>query len=301
MLFESLNDEATDAKVREILEANIKIALERQKAQEALEKDQPTVETVEAEKVGTKLRQWPEDVAAMPTELTRTSLFGLPSDRGGEKELDKTKLDSRKDIELIYSGISLSGKDETAWLACLRIGRRVHLGQRIYMHKTDLLRELDLKNTGPNWQTISKRLDRLSAATIKANFSRGNKSYSVTMGLLKWGIEHETGRMYIRLDPDGAALFENLAYQPWDVRLSLKTDVAARILTYVSGHEKGKPHSLPLSYLKSWCGYGGRADKFRVVAMAALKELETKGVLVDDASKLFLKDDSEMICWVRQK
>lgn len=300
-MFEALNDEATDAKVREILEANTKISLERQKEMKALEKEQPAAEILEVEKVGGKLRQWPEEVAAMPTELTRTSLFGLPSDRNGErKELDKTKLDSRKDIELIYSGKSLSAKDETAWLACLRIGRSVPLGQRIYMHKTDLLRELRLKNTGPNWKTLSNRLDRLSTASIKANFSRGNKSYSITMGFMKWGIEHETGKMFIRLDPDGAALFENLSYQPWDVRLSLKTDVAARVLSYVSGHEKGKPHHLPLLDLKSWCGYGGRPDKFRVVAIAALKELETKGVLMDGSSKLFRNDDNEMIGWVRQ-
>lgn len=298
-MFEALNDEAIDAKVREIFEANIKIALEREKAQEALEKEQPAVE---AEKVGTKLRQWPEDVAAMPTELTRTSLFGLPSDKpGARKSLNDVKINSRSDVEVLYTGEELSAKDETCWLACLRLGRGVPIGQRIHFNKIDLLKELDLANSGQNWKTTEARLKRMSKAHLTVNFKRGGKSYLVTTGMLKYGIENETGSMYIRLDPDGTALLENLSYQPWNVRLSLKTDVAARILTYVSGHEKGKPHSLPLSDLKSWCGYGGRADKFRVVAMAALKELETKDVLVDGASKLFRKDDIEMICWVRQE
>lgn len=298
-MFKALAQEefqAADEHIREILAANIALAAQRRKTDPVVE----IVETAAIERVGSTLRQWPEGVAAMPTELTRTSLFGLPADKpGARKMLDKVELNSRKDIKLFYTGKSLSAKDETAWLACLRLGRSVPLGQRIYMHKAELLRALELRNTGPNWKTLSDRLDRLSDAGFKVNFSRGNKTYSITMGLLKWGIENETGKMFIRLDPEGASLFENLAYQPWEVRLALKTDAAARILSYISGHEKGKPHHLPLQDLKSWCGYGGRPDKFRVIAMAALKELEGKSVLVAGSSKITHGDKGEEISWIR--
>ncbi len=254
------------------------------------------------EKVGKQMAFWPEDAAAMPTELTRVSLFGLPADKpGARKMLDDVKLDSRADIEVLYTGKQLSAKDETAWLACLRIGRGVQMGQRIYLNKADLLKELHLTNTGPNWKAVEARLLRMSKAHFTVSFKRGDKTYKMTTGMLKWGIENETGAMYIRLDPDGAALFENLSYQPWEVRLSLHSDVSARMLSYISGHERGKPHSQTLDNLKRWCGYGGRLRQFRAACTAALEELETKGVLVKGSTKIISGAKGDVACWVRER
>lgn len=284
-------------------------AVSAEQEQENKVKNSMPVETVVVEKVGSKLRQWPDEIAAMPTELTRVALFCLPTDRNGNarKMLRNVRLESRGDIEVLYTGEELSAKDETCWLACLRLGREVPMGQRIYLNLTDLLNELDLPNTGGkrgNRQTVKNRLNRLSLAHYKVKFTRKGRKYEVTTGLLKWGIEDETGKMYIRLDPEGATLFENLAYQPWEVRLALKTDASTRILSYVSGHEKGKPHSLPLRDLKIWCGYSGRLDKFRTVAMAALKEIENKGVLVEGSSKITKGnkgEEGEEVGWIREK
>ena len=257
------------------------------------------------EKVGAQMGFWPEEVAAMPTELTRVSLFGLPADKpGARKMLRAMKLDSRSDVEVLYTGEQLSAKEETTWLACFRLGRGVPMGQRIYLNLTDLLSELKLSNTGGkrgNRQAVMTRLDRLSAAHFKVHFKRGEKTYSITTGMLKRGIENETGAMYIRLDPDGAALFENLSYQPWEVRLSLHSDVSARMLSYISGHEQGKPHSQTLDNLKRWCGYGGRLRQFRAACIAALEELETKGVLVKGSTKIVSGARGDVVCWVRSR
>jgi hypothetical protein len=259
-------------------------------------------EPEEKEKVGKQMAFWPEDTAAMPTELTRVSLFGLPADkRGARKMLDDVRLDSRGDVEVFYTGKQLSAKDETCWLACLRLGRGVPMGQRIYFNKIDLLRELNLTKSGQNWKTVEARLLRMSKAHFTIKFKRNGRSYCMTTGMLKYGIEEETGAMYIRLDPEGAALFENLSYQPWDVRLSLKSDVSARLLSYISGHEQGKPHSQTLENLKRWCGYGGRLRQFRVACIAALKELETKGVLVKGSAKIVSGAKGDVVCWVREQ
>ncbi len=254
------------------------------------------------EKIGEQLTFWPEDAAAMPTELTRVSLFGLPPDkRGARKLLDDVKLDSRSDVDVLYSGKQLCAKDETAWLAVLRIGKGQPMGQRIYLNKAELLRECGLARTGQNWTTLSKRLDRLSKAHFTIKFKRNGKSYHMTTGMMKWGIEEETGLMYVRLDPDGAALFENMAYQSWDVRLSLQSDVATRLLSYISGHEQGKPHSVILKDLRLWCGYSGANHKFRTACLDAFKRLEEKGVLVKDQSKVIKGAKGDVACWVREK
>lgn len=254
------------------------------------------------EKLGNQMGFWPDAVAAMPTELTRVSLFGLPSDKpGARKLLDDTKLDSRGDIEILYSGKQLCVKDETAWLACLRLGRDLPMGQRIPLQKVDLLRECKLKNTGPNWKTFERRLDRLSKAHFTINFKRGDKTYHMTTGMLNWGIENETGSFYIRLDPDGAALFENLSYQPWQIRLSLESDVATRLLSYVSGHEQGKPHKQTLKNLKNWCGYSGELGKFSTKCFIGLSELEAKGILVKGSVNIATGLNGKIACWVREK
>ena len=253
------------------------------------------------EKVGELMPFWPEDAASIPTELTRSALFGLPArSRGKRQHLNKVTLASRADVEIIYTGDELCAKDETVWLACLRLGRGLLLGQRIYLNKAVLMREIGLKNTGPNWKTFSARLDRLSAAHFKVRFKRGDKTYSFTTGMLKWGTEEETGEMYVRLDPEGARLFDNLAYQPWEVRLSLDSDVAARLLSYVSGHTQGKPHSVLLEDLRRWCGYPGRLRQFRATCLEALHTLETKDVLIKGSAKITKGAKREIACWVRE-
>lgn len=295
-MFEALNDEATDAKVREILEANIKIALERQKAQEALEKEQPAVETVHAEKVGTKLRQWPEEVAAMPTELTRVSLFGLIR-RGRRKVMEWEKLSSRPDIEVSYFGKQLDQADADLWLACLRMGRGVPMGQRMYTTRGALLKEIGKTDGSANHKWLIESLKRMSGAAFELVTKRNGKTFRVTTGMLKFGIEETTGQMFIRLDPEGAALFENLAYIGWDQRLALETNAAKALQLYVNGHTPGTPHAVPVADLAHWMGYEGRIRQFRITLQNAMSELASKGLI--SSPSIRPGHSGDVASWVR--
>lgn len=249
----------------------------------------------DTEKVGTMLPVWPEPVGVMPTELTRTSLFGLPREKLGEALLDGVRLNSRIDAEVYYTGKRMSVRDETAWMACLRLARGVPMGERVYLNKTDLMRACGISNTGPNWNALANRLDRLAKASLTIDIKRAGKPYHMVTGLLNWGIELESGLMFIRLDPDGADLFNNLAYQPWEIRLSLRTEMAVNLLTYLSGHQQGKPHSVRLTDLKLWSGYQGRLDKFRTACSVALAELEEKGVIEKTSGRI----DGNAARWTR--
>lgn len=281
--------------------ARIKKRIE-QSAEEAPVAATPAATPDTKEQVGKNLAFWPEDAAAVPTELTRVSLFGLPSDRRGARaSLEDFKLPSRSDITVHYTGKALSAQDETAYYAALRIGRGIPMGQRIYLSKADLLRENGLARSGQNWKYLQARYERMSKSNLTIDMVRQGERIHMTTGLLKWGFQVDGTGVYIRLDPDSAPLFENLAYQPWEVRLSLKTDIAARLLTYVSGHRQGKPHWILLDSLREWLGFGGRLRDFRGPCEGALKELEEKGVLVKEKSKI---DDSAtgiMASWVRTR
>lgn len=243
---------------------------------------------------------WPDDMAAMPTEVTRTALFGLISDKMGNRTfLQNSPIASRDDIEVLYTGSQLSAKDETVWLAILRLGRGAPMGQPIAMNKADLLRECGLARTGQNWNTLENRLRRLSNAHLEIRFKRRGKTYEAHTGLMGWIVEKETGNMFIHLQPQARELFENLTYQPWNVRLGLHSDLATRLLSYVCGHVHGKPHSVLLDDLRQWCGYQGRLRQFRAGCRTALKELETAGIIVADSSTIRRGPAGDIISWVR--
>lgn len=228
-----------------------------------------------------KVLMCPYDVGIQPTEFGRSGLFKLLPKT--ERRLVKNQfVECRSDIQLFFTGEELNVQDETVWMAILRLCRGKPLGERIFFTLAQLLGELKMRDTGGKTGSRSqviKRLERLSIAHIKIELTRKDNKSVITTGLLKFGIEDETKKMYVRLDPDWAILFENLAYQNWETRLSLKSDISVRLLDYVCGHQSGKPHAQRLENLQKWLGYSGRPDKFRAAAMAGLKELEAAGVI----------------------
>jgi hypothetical protein len=228
-----------------------------------------------------KVIMHPLEVAVQPTELSRCGLIRLlPKTK---RRMVKNQLvECRSDIKLFFTGEELNVQDETVWLAVLRLCRGKPLGERIPFTFSRLLCELKMKDTGGKTgsrRQVLARLERLSIAHIKVELNRKGTKSLITTGLLKFGMEEETGKMYVRLDPDGKILFDNLAYQNWETRLSLKSDVAIRMLDYICGHQAGKPHAEKIENLRAWFGYTGRLDKFRVAALAGLKELEAAGVI----------------------
>lgn len=253
---------------------------------------------------------WPSNVVAMPTELTRTALFSIISDQNakGRNVIDDNKennllnniqLASRSDIKIFYTGEQLCVKDETVWLACLRLGRGVPLGEKIFLNMADLLYELKMSDSGENRGVLMARLLRLSKAHFTITLKRKNKKYVVTTGLIKWTTEQDTGKMFFRLDPDSSQLFENLAYQPWSERLKFKNDVAVWLLSYVTGHAQGKCHWVEIEKIKKWCGYSGRLRDFKKVCWVAMQDFEGKGLIEKDSCKIERSGGEEIISWQR--
>lgn len=283
-----------DIRLRMVTEATH--ASDNEKKQVKVEKKQVKNEQIE-KKAGKQIQIFfPEDTAAMPTELTRAALFALIR-RGRRKFIEWEKIASRADVELYYFGKQLDQADADLWLACLRIGRGVPLGQRIYTTATKLLREIGRAKSGASIRWLMESLDRLSSCSLRLVIKRNGKRISITTGMLKYGIEAESGRMYIRLDPEGATLFENLAYIGWEQRLSLSSNASKALQLYVSGHIAGKPHAVLLSDLASWMGYEGRFRQFRATLIHALDELANIGLICDYGIKEGPK--GEVACWTR--
>lgn len=224
------------------------------------------------------LALWPDEVAAMPTEITRTALFGLPR-RGRRKVHQWVVIASRTDIELKYFGEDLDQADLDVWLLVLRIARGQNIGSRIQSNMNAMLKALHRENGGSDRRWLASSLDRLSTSTFKVRFQRSGKFYEMTTGLLKWGRMENTGKMYIRIDPDDEALFKNLSYINFESRLSLPSSLAKAIHVYASGHKRGRKHAVNVANLKDWTGYGGRLVDFIRASNTALRQLEYAGIL----------------------
>ena len=224
------------------------------------------------------LTLWPNEIAAMPTEITRTSLFGLP--RRGQRKIHRWGvLASRSDISLQYFGEELDQSDLDVWLLVLRIARGQNIGARIQVNMNAMLRELRRPNGGSNRRWLISSLDRLSSAAFKVKFTRKNEHWEIVSGLLKWGYEKSTGRMFVRVDPDGEALFDNLSYLHYEKRLNLPSSMAKAIHSYASGHRRGMKHAITMENLKEWIGYGGREVDFLRSLEKALTQLEDEEIL----------------------
>ena len=240
---------------------------------------------------------FPDWAAGMPPELIRSALFALLGNK--EKILVNNKLiPSRRDVKLFLTGEELSVHDETIYLALLRLARNKNIGEKNYFQISTLCNELEIKPTGGkngNIKVIISSIERLAKAAIKIEFTRKEKKSVVSMHLLNFGIENinDVKLMYVRLDPDGAELFKAVAYQNWETRLALKSDMAKKLFTYISSHQSKTKYNHKLEDLKSWFGFTREIYRFRPVLYSALKEIQELGVISN------LECEKNYVSWFR--
>ncbi len=114
----------------------------------------------------------------MPTELTRASLFALVR-RGQRKWMEWKKLESRADVEVLYFGRQLDQADCDLWFACLRHGRGIPMGQRLYTTRAALLREIGRRDGTSDRKWLETSLDRMAGATLKIIGKRKGKTFKI--------------------------------------------------------------------------------------------------------------------------
>lgn len=226
-----------------------------------------------------ELPLWNDDAGAVPTELTRSALFGLPR-RGRRRMRENEVLASRSDIKVTYFGQELGQNDCDVWMAVLYIARGQPMGKELFTTMGGLLRFLKRKDSGAARKSLATSLDRLSRASITVDGKRKKKKFHAVMQMMSWGFEKTSGHMFVVVDPRGRKLFENLSLVNFNQHLTLASDMAKAVHHYASGHQRGKKHSVSVPNLKSWIGYSGPLKKFKYDLKRALWTLEEKGALV---------------------
>ncbi len=247
------------------------------------------------------LAKIPPSAAAMPTVFTRGPLF--EATRNGQREMyvrrEIPNLHGGK-LRIIYTGAQLDTNDQRVWMACIRLCRKVHIGQSVYTSYAELLRECGLKNTGPNIAALKNRLLRLTTASLDL---LETEDYTLRMsGLLDiCYLRKPVNRMTmtIRLREGSGEMYRDLAFMDWEDFEWIENEITARLMTFAVGHLPRKKQMHTIENLRIYLGYRDmRKDKFRAGLRTAGAELEYLGFL--KVGSFSFSGNGSVVHWVRE-
>ena len=194
---------------------------------------------------------WPEAVRGVPNGVLRSALFGAIK-KGPRRYLECVEMSSLEGIRIIYTGPRLDQGDLDVWETALHIVRLCALGDEFRITAYQFLKILGLTNTGPNRNTLERRLHRLKANGVEIEIGRYSYEGSLIDEVYR---DKETLEYVIRLNPKLRALFEKDQWTmvDWAVRMELSGQPLAQWLHgFYATH--AKPYPMSLEKLHELCG-----------------------------------------------
>lgn len=226
-----------------------------------------------------ELQFWSDETrAGIPPELARGAIFRLPR-RGRRRFYQKEVLIERPSLKIGFTGTELDQFDGDVYLAIIRALRGQNIGQRVEISLRGLASEIRRNQSGASVRSIRESLLRLSSSTIHLEFVRNEKNYEANIHLMGWMFEKETRKTFVRLDPDAAALFQQLAWIDFEKHLALPTNMARMLHMYVTSHRRGQRRSATLDEFMEITGSTTPRHMFRARMHDALHALQDAGIV----------------------
>ncbi len=237
----------------------------------------------------------PEGTGPINNHLARSPLFS-PIKRGKRKYLRGATLASQEGVTLKYYGEQLDMSDQNVLLHAYHIAAGIAPGDdisgeddttpliqktsRIVINRAQFLKNISMTNTGKNYEWLHGALIRLATCLIELD----TKEYRSTYNLIgPPAFDKRTEEYYIYIPRSAFAFFGNstFGYVNMERRLALPKDkhrhLASWIQSFVVTHDKEKPHTFSLKYLKKLCGQTQPMRHFRVAFKIAVAELLKAG------------------------
>lgn len=198
-----------------------------------------------------QLPTWPEAVRGIPNGVLRSALFGAIK-KGPRRYLEREEIHALDGIRIIYTGPRLDQGDLDVWETVLHLVRLLPLGEEFRITAYQFLKILGLTNTGPNRDTLDRRLHRLKANGVEIEIRRYSYEGSLIDEVYR---DKDTLEYVLRLNPKLRALFEKDQWTmvDWAVRMALSGQPLAQWLHgFYSTH--AKPYPLSVEKLHQLCG-----------------------------------------------
>ena len=224
---------------------------------------------------------WPDDVAGLPSELTRTALFGLP--RKGRRKFRKNELIfSAGDIQVRYYGHQLDQGDLEVWLLLLMVAQGQDEDQLLRMRLAPMLRTLKRNDKGNSRKGLISSLERLAISAFHIVYVRnGHERRGVFHFLEGVAIDTETKEVVTQVGKQLHKLYSAgfTSLMDFDRHVTLPSNMAKAIHKYAVGQKRGANHYVHLYQLQRLLGYEGEMKRFKPALLKGLDQLEFEGIL----------------------
>lgn len=262
-----------------------------------------------------QLPLWADWERAMPTAISRSALFA-PIAKGRRTRHVNAPIDSRKDIELTFTGEQFDMSDADVFMQALNLAKRYPLGTRFSVQRSQILDEINrtyqsksadgkkrksvIGKSGYEWLDASMKRLKEGSLSFKFKSTGKRKPHGGILNLIQtWLWDDESNSYVMSIEPEICKLFESYSRIYLEKHLALpKADQLAKWLhLYVAGCAKDEVTKIGLDHLR---GYSGnkhrRMDHFASSIGRSLQELETAEII---APGWFIRANDRMLNFTR--
>lgn len=246
------------------------------------------------------------DLGAMPNHINRSSLFA-PVARGRRKFHRQTRLISRADAVLEYTGEQLDEADCDLMMALIWYAQRQPLGEWVVMNRAEILRKIGRPLNKQTYEWLLRRMRAMTEATlyIEARKPDGGTRYKIGYAEafhILGGFQHveETGEYRYKLDPRWVQLYARREYSLLDfearLRIGRGQDMAKALQRLIATSDE-VPQRYGLEWLKDKMQYESPMRKFREALAAACAELERLSIVASWRIDNSTRGKPQLVVW----
>ena len=248
------------------------------------------------------------DVGAMPNHLNRSS-FIAPIARGRRKFHRQTKMISRSDCVLEYTGEQLDEADGDILMALLFFAQRHPLGTPVKLNRAELLRKLNRSTGKQQYDWLHRRIKAMTEGTIfiearkPDGATRYRLGYSVAFHIIISFVYDDKSDAYsYTLDPRWVQMFGNREYAllDWDKRMQIgRGQDMAKTLQRLVATSSNPVQYFALEWLKEKMEYAGRMRDFRDALTRAVGELVRLEIVARGNIEDSTKGVPQLVLWLQ--
>lgn len=238
------------------------------------------------------------DIGAFPNHLNRSSLIA-PIARGRRKFHRQTKMVTRRDCVLEYTGEQLDEADGDLIMALIAFAQPYPLGTPVLLNRAELLRKIKRSTGKHDYEWLHRRIKALTEATLflEAKKPDGSTRYSIgkTVSfriIVAFSYDDEAEAYSYTLDPRWVQMFGNREYSliDWDKRMQIgRGKDMAKTLQRLLATSADPVQRYALDWLKAKMEYGSPMRKFREAIVQACAELQRLEIIsawrIEDSTK----------------
>lgn len=245
-------------------------------------------------------------IGAFPNHLNRSSLIA-PIARSERKQHSKTRMVTRRDCVLEYSGEQLDEADGDLIMALIAFAQPFPLGEPVRLNRKLLLRKIKRGSIGSSqYEWLYRSMKRLREATLFLEALKPNGSTRYTVGkmesfsILK-SLSYDNGTYHYTLDPHWILMFGNREYSliDWEKRLQIRRGLnMAKTLQRLIATSSDRVQRFALEGLMAQMAYGGRLRDFRGSLGQAIGELERLEIITKGNIQLSSRGKPQLVLWL---